>query len=344
MGKMTGYLADNPDFKKFLDKISDMTGDTNKTVWRKNLLKNADLFKKSGWACPELQDKEVGRAAIIIGASPALAKQVDTLRDIQHDPRFVLCGLSCNLEYLLNNAIQPKYCITVDADASQGDFWKNIDMEQTKGITLIASTLAYPPMLKEWKGPLHFIALCTDDKELIKIHKERYGLINGNGQEFISLMGQYNVMTAFAFMVLGCSILMFVGNEMSFKDKEARYYVDRDDPRDHLGRGKQGDIYGNIVYTTTGLLALKLALEFFLEMISGAGWFFNCTEAGIFGVTKRFKDRQIPWIKQLTLKNGIAQARHIMATGKPLYSYSPGSIVSVPYVERGIIQAIGVHQ
>ncbi len=65
------------------------------------------------------------------------------------------------------------------------------------------------------------------------------------------------------------------------------------------------------------LMSLKLGLEDFLGKLSGKGWFLNCTEAGIFGVTKK---GNIPWIHQLTLTNGIAQARSIMETGQPLYA------------------------
>jgi len=314
------YLEDNKDFLDFINFTSSHTGEVFTETWVNNIRDNRELFSKTGWATLNLQDKEKGKTAIIIGASPALRKQVETLKKIQNDKDFVLCGLSCNLEFLLSNAIQSKYCITVDADPSQGEFWKNIDMDQTKDITLIASTLAYPPMLKEWKGPLYFFVLGGECHKVGKKHRKWYQPINGNGQEFPSLMGQFNVMTAFAFLVLGCSTILFVGNELSYEAKESRYYVDRDDPRDFDDKRPHGDIYGNIVYTTFGLLALKIALEMFLELIAGAGWFINCSEAGIFGVTKRYSDHRIPWVKQMTLKNGIAQARQIMRTGQPLYT------------------------
>lgn len=311
------YLTENEDFDKFLNVVSDFTGSQFKTRWRDNLRDNRELFRKTGWATAKLQDVEVGKTAILMGASPALGKQIDTLRIIQEDSDFVLCGLSCNLEFLLNNGIQPKYCITVDGDPSQGEFWDNIDMERTKDITLIASTFAYPPMLKKWKGLLYFLALTSAEKELRKKTEKWYPPVNALGAEFPSLMGQFNVMAAFIFLCLGCNIILFVGNEMSFENEKAKYYVDRTDPRDNQTRRPHGDIYGNIVYTTYGLMALKLSLEYFLGLVKAAGWFFNCSEAGIFGVTKRYPDRKVPWIHQLTLKNGIGQARQIMRTGKP---------------------------
>ena len=316
---MPNYLEGNEDFKNFLDKVSDITGDKFKQMWRDNLRTNYELFKTGGWATEKLQEAEKGKTAILMGASPALSKQLDTLREIQHDPDFILCGLSCNLEFLLNNGVRPKYVITVDADPTQGDFFNNIDMGQTESMTLIAATTAYPPMLKKWKGPLHFIALEVSDKKLHKIYRQLYGPLNGIGRQFFSLMGQFNVMMVFIFLCLCCKIILFVGNELSFATRDSKYYVDREDPRDRDAKHAHGDIYGNIVYTTTGLMALKLSLEYFTGLVAGAGFFFNCTEAGIFGITKRYPDYHVPWIHQLTLKNGIAQARHIMRTGEPFY-------------------------
>jgi len=317
-------------FDEFLDVISDNTGHIFTERWQKHALVNYGLFKTTGWACPVLQDVDRNKTAVIIGSSPAVGKQIDDLRDLQHDPDFVLCSLSSNLEWLLNNGITPKYCIVVDADKSTGEDLAAIDAELTKDITLIATTISHPLGLGKWKGSLYFLALITADKKVRKIHSKMYGNINGNGQEFPTLMGQFNIMTAFAYAVLGCKIIIFVGNELSYQTKDSTYYVDRKDPRDEDRKGVQGDIYGNLVETNHSLLALKISLERFLESISGDGWFFNCTEAGIFGVTKKFRGNLIPWIHQLKLSAGIMQARSIMRTGEPFTFHAAGNTISMP--------------
>ncbi len=326
------YLTGNKDFEDFLSTISDNTGRKNMEKWNDNLRENRELFKTTGWATENLQGKHKGKTAIIMGASPAIQKQVETLRQLNDDNDFVLCGISSNLEYLLNNGIKPKYIITVDGDVSQGEFFETIDMDKTKDIVLIANLFAYPPMLKKWKGPLYFLALQTADKKFERKQRKWFGLENGIGSGFPSLMAQFNIIAAVAYLIFECKILVFVGHELSFKDEGAKYYVDREDLRDKEERYPYGDIYGNIVHTTPSLLAVKFPLEGFLEVLSKAGWFFNCTEAGIFGITKRFLDRHVPWIHQLTLKNGIAQARHIMRTGEPFYTYERDSIVTVPNI------------
>jgi hypothetical protein len=324
------YLSRNKDIFKFLTSISDTTGRSFMGKWTQNLRDNRELFRQCDWAATRLADCEKGKTAIIMGSSPAIRNQVDQLREIQNDPEFVMCGLSSNLEFLLNNGIQPKYLITVDADESTGSYWDNLDMDKTKDITLVANIFAYPPMLKKWKGPLYFISLGTADKKFARKIEKWYGPANGNGAEFPALVAQFNMIAAISFLIFGCPILLFVGNELSFKDEDSRYYMDREDFRDKEKRFPHGDIYGDKVHTTYSLLAVKYVLEGFLEVISGAGWFINCTEAGIFGITKRFPDLHVPWIHQLTLKNGIAQARQIMRTGEPFLDYANNSMVVVP--------------
>jgi hypothetical protein len=324
------YLTKNKDFEKFVDTVSDNTGRTHMDEWIENLRDNRELFRSTGWATDVLQGKEEGKTSIIMGASPAIANQIETLKGLQDDNEFVLCGLSSNLEYLLNNGIKPKYIITVDGDVSQGEFFDRIDMDRTNDITLIANCYAYPPMLKKWKGPLYFLALQTGDAKFEKKLRKWYGKPNGLEEGFPSIMAQFNIITAFSFLVLQTSIILFVGHELSFKDDGSKYYVDREDKRDKEMRFPHGDIYGNKVHTTMGLLAVKYSLEGFLELIKDAGWFINCTEAGIFGITKRFPDRHVPWIRQLTLRNGIAQARQIMRTGEPFYTGEKDSRILVP--------------
>ena len=325
------YLTENKDILDFVMNASSETGKKLMGTWIENLRTNREIFKESnGWATEALQGKERGRAAIICGSSPALAKQMDTLKGIQHDNDFVICGLTSNLEYLLKNGIYPKYTVTMDGHPSQGEFFDTIDMSKTENISLIANCYSYPPMLKKWKGMLYFLALGTGDKHFDRKHRKWFGQLNGVGIPFPSIFASFNVMAAIAYLILECPILIFVGNELSFQEEKSTYYVDREDPRDKDIRFAHGDIYGNKVWTTSSLLAVKYALEGFLEFLSKAGWFFNCTEAGIFGITKKFPDLHVPWIQQLTLKNGIAQARHIMRTGEPFYEYKKGSSIEIP--------------
>jgi hypothetical protein len=318
------YLTDNKDFDEFIQQSSNRTGDLRMALWLENVKINKTVFQKSGWASGFLQGVGRGKTVVMIGASPALKNQVEELQSLKYDKDFMFCCTNSNLEFLLKNRIQPDYCIVVDGEESTGEDWANLDMEKTKDVTMLANTFACPECVKKWKGPLYFIALQTESKKLRKKVEKHYGPANGLGTGagigIPSLIASYNVMTGLAHIMFESAIIIFVGNELSFNDPfKSRYYVDRDDPRDSHSKYAHGDIYGNKVYTTSSLLAVKYCLEAFLELLQGSAWFFNCTEAGIFGITKRCKNHQVPWISQLTLTNGIAQARQIMRTGQPFY-------------------------
>lgn len=311
------YLEDNKDWFAFSRQVSDNTGVVFNKLWPENAKKNREMVKEYGWAIPAMQNTCEGKTAIIMGASPAIQHQVETLRGIQHDPDFVLIGIQSGLSFLLKNGIKPKYVFVADAAPEATRFWEDLDMTKTKDITLIPNLCIHQDVLKMWQGDMKFLAVQSTTKKLDVKLRKWYKPVNGIGHYFHALASQYNTAVAFAFTVLNCQILIFVGSELSFKDKEATYYVDRKDKKDAFNQKPHIDIYGNTVYTTYSFMSLKLALEDYLGKVSGAGWFFNCTEAGILGVSKRYGN--LSWIHQFTLKMGIAQARQIMKTGEPFY-------------------------
>jgi hypothetical protein len=309
------YLGANKDWADFCDTISHNTGVMNKDLWLKNAQENRSLIKECGWVCEDMQDAHMGKTAVILGASPAIKTQLEVLRNLQEDPDFVLCGITSGIGLMLNNGIRPKYCMMADADPAQVRFYEGLDMKLTKDTTLIASISCPKVIIDMWEGPKKFIAVYSDEKKLDRKVKKWFKNINGCNGYFHAIFSQYNTITALAYLVFGCNIMIFVGNELSFKDNEATYYPDRKDPKDAWIRKPHPDIYGRTVYTGYMLMSLKLALEDYLGKLPGV--FFNCTEAGIFGVSARYGN--VPWIHQIKLNMGIAQARSIMKTGKPIY-------------------------
>ncbi len=314
------YLGQNEDWSEFNKTVSDNTGNRYKEMWLQNLKGNKERVKKQGWAAPYLQDIHEGKTAIILGASPAIKKQVSILQSLQDDPEFVLIGITSGLKWLLDNDIKPKYCMIADADPAMVRFWEDLDMSKTKDILLISNVLTSPEMLDKWQGDIKFLAIYTAIKEMDRKFEKWYRPVNGCGVLFAGLCSQYNEGVAFARLVMGCKILIFVGNELSFPSNDAEkapYYVDgKKDVKDSWLRKPHPDIYGNVAYTNYMFMSLKLSLEDFLGKISGDGWYFNATEAGIFGVSNRFGN--LPWIVQMKLPMAIMQARSIMRTGNPI--------------------------
>jgi hypothetical protein len=311
----TNFLESNQDWFKFVENMSDNTGDAYGKTWVANAKDNRQLVKECGWITEE-QDAHEGKTAVLCGASPSINKQIETLRNLSQDPDFVFIGLTSGLKLLLDNDIKPKYCMMMDGQIEQQRFWEGLDMTKTEGITMISSVCAPNELLKRWKGKLKFLAVYSQHGNLHKKIQKWYRPINGCGIFFHALLSQYNMAAAVAYLIFGTRILIFVGNELSFPSQESPYYADgRKDVKDKWIRGKHPDIYGEVAYTNHMLFSLKLALEDYLGKLPG--FFFNCTEAGIFGVSARYGN--VPWIQQFKLNMGVAQAKSIMRTGSPLY-------------------------
>lgn len=307
------FLESNKDWHKFVNTVSENTGKAFVKLWVANARLNKPLVKKYGWAS-ELQDTHAGKTAILLGASPKIREQIDYLKKIRQDPDFIFVAVSSGLKYFLENGLRPHYVMVCDGQPEIQKHWEGLDMEQTQGITLIPNVCSFHPMITTWKGDIKFLAVYsaieTIDKELAK----QYDPINGIGKYFPALCSQYNTGAAFAYLILRTEILIFVGNEMSFANETGTYYVDRKDHKDQWIRKPHVDIYGKKVYTNFMLMSLKFCLEDFLGKLPG--WFLNASEAGIFGVSNRYKN--LPWIYQLRLPMAVAQANAIMRTGKPL--------------------------
>jgi len=312
------FIEGNGDWLKFNQAVSDNTGIKYGSLWKENAAQNRKRVRHEGWAAEKLQDKHDGQTAVMLGASPAIKSQLGRLKELQKDKDFVLIGITSGLRNMLNNGIRPRYVMIADADPAMSRFWDGMDMKQTRNITLIANICTHPSMLAKWQGPIKFLAIYTAIDELDRQLRKDFGNINGCGAMFPALSSQYNIGAAVARLVLGCPVTIFTGLELGFPTKESPYYADRKDVKDKWDRFPHPDIFGGVYYTNYMLFALKLALEDFLGKISKAGWYFNATQAGIFGVSKRY--RNTPWIWQFDLETAITQASAIMKTGQPVYA------------------------
>ena len=317
----TNYIDSNEKVKKFVHKVSENTEAERKKVWTEHARYNRENVKKYGWSCDTFFGQGKGKTTIIIGASPALSLQLDKLRELQKDSDVVLVGISAGIRYLLQNGIKPDYTFISDSSNKMTQWFDGI--EDTTGMTLCADIMANPKAVQMWidrGGDVKYHAVYSAIEKLDKKVEKWYEPINGEGYFLPSLSSQYNTAVAWAFQVLASEVLIFVGNELSFPSNDTakdKYYPDRTDEKDTWIRRPHIDIYGKKVWTSFMLYQMKLVLEDYLGKVSAAGWFFNATEAGIFGVTK---DGPVPWIRQFTLDMAIRQAKSIIYRGHPITS------------------------
>jgi len=325
------FLASNPDWNKFVRGVSDNTGALLKKQWIKNATANKDRVKQCGWAADKFWNvgspstltwpgykllPEQTKTAIIVGAGPSLKGNIDYLYEVVHDPRFLIIAISSGVKYLLlEKEIKPDFTLIVDSDPDIIKWFEGIG-DKAKGLKLISSLCVHPDLLDIWEGEISFLGIFTAVKKLDRKLRKLYSPVNGeyNNQFFPALSSQYNIAAAMAYLIFRCNQLIFIGNELSFEEKESKYYVDRKDKKDKWPRMPVIDIYGKQIYTTHMFYSLKLALEEFLGKVPGV--FINATERGILGVSKRHGN--LSWIHQLTFKWAIRQTKAIMETGRPI--------------------------
>lgn len=315
----TDYIESNPTINKFVRKISENTEADRKKIWTEHARYNIEKVKQYGWSADAFFEKGKGKTTIIIGASPALSLQLDKLRELQNDSDVILVGISAGIRYLLQNGIKPDYTFISDSSDKMMQWFEGID--STEGMILCADIVANPKAVQMWLdkgGTVKYHAVYSAIEKLDRKVDKWFNPINGAGYFLPSLSSQYNTAVAWAFQVLASEVLIFVGNELSFPSEDTekdKYYPDRADEKDKWIRRKHPDIHGKIAWTTFIMYQMKLVLEDYLGKISGAGWFFNATEAGIFGVTPR---GPVPWIHHFTLDMAIRQAKSIIYRGVPI--------------------------
>ena len=296
-------LDAEPDWKEFCTRLSDETTNKLAPLWWSNIKANAPLIRRKGSAYDRYRGQGKNKACIIIGASPALKDNHESLKYVQDDPNFILVATSSSLKFLLANGIRPKFVFMADGDAVCAP---KVDIGgQAQGITMIATTLVHPTSLKNWKGNIRFVRCTTGDgrdREHIKLTRIK--------DEFPGGGTQFNAAVLFAYMTLQSQILIFVGNELSWDE---RYYVDRPDYKDTgFEKFPWLNIYGGISYTNLVFIQSKLWLEQVLGHWKGV--FINATEAGILGTSKRYGS--LPYILQMKLSNSISYVKKAIAQYK----------------------------
>lgn len=318
MGR-TDYLERNALKNDFVDNLSRNTGDMLGEQWLPTLKANRKFTKQYGWACEAFQGSGKDKATVVMGASPAINKQIPQIKALSHDPDFILIAVSSLMKLLCENDIKPKFVFIAEVREVVLEWFKGVTEEWMQDVTLIVDTHTNPKVMDVWKGDVKFLATYSAVKNLDKKTKRWMFPVNGIDAFFPALGAQHGSATAFSSLVLESPVTIFVGSEFGFPsaDPKDRYYANRDDSKDHFERWPHTDIYGGVAYTTFVLLQNKYVLEDWCGKMPG--YFFNATEAGILGVDGcGEKAKHLPWIHQFHLNTAIAQAKHILRTGEPL--------------------------
>ena len=234
------------------------------------------------------------KVSIHIGASPALKKNYQALREI--DDNFILITSPTTLKFLLDEGIKPHYLFAIEG---RKHWFDDFDCE-TEDLILIASPFIPPKALDKWKGKVFFYMISGGkeyDRLLRKDWESKVPLDTGGGNA---------ISTSFLWSVkyLGCKKFVFCG--MSFAYGDEYYHDGRPHTVDNTDEWRDWfqamDIYGKPVNTTPTFISYKIWLESAIQSavrhIPGIE-FINATEEGILGV----------WPEPIGIENGQLLAR-----------------------------------
>lgn len=191
------------------------------------------------------------KAVVIVGASPCLERDVETLKKCGKKDFAIFCVNSA-LKFLLAHDVKPDYVVALDSD--DHDIHEHLDVD-SKDLTLIASNVLSPRVLDDWKGKIWFFPyLGMPDKKLRPKVTRRLGKsipVGGN---------TLNTTISMAVNIFGARILILVASECCY---DKHYYVQKDIARNNnkVTEFYTVDVDGNRRVTTTALFTYKIWLE-----------------------------------------------------------------------------------
>lgn len=277
--------------------------DDMEDLWIKNYIKNKPFMN----TYPRTGCKK-DKVCIIIGASPAIKRQIETLKEISTDPRFFILSANGPYKFLLSNGIVPEYVFAVESR----DHIVNDLSEAHEDTTLISSPFISNKITRIWVGK-HYFYLLGGGK--------RYGpLLENDFPGNVDIGGGNVVSTSmlWAYKYLGCRNFIFCGMSLCYYDdyyfdgRTTKYVVS--DIEKYKSNYQAIDMHGNAVNTTPALTMYKTWLETYTRYAEDTV-FINSTEDGILGVYPepiemegtiiKFTVSYIPWMSIVPLKIAI---------------------------------------
>jgi len=219
--------------------------DVNTEANLKRLNKNNSVWNFEG-AFVNPNDK----AAVIVGASPCLKRDVDSLKKCTKRDFAIFC-VNSSLKYLLDHGVKPDYVVALDSD--DHDIHEHLDVD-SKNLTLIASNTLSPRVLDDWKGKIWFFPYLGMKKELRPKVTRKLGRslpVGGN---------TLNTTVSIVVNIFGTRIVILVASECCY---DKHYYVDKKIARNNntVTEFYVNDVDGNRRVTTTALFTYKTWIE-----------------------------------------------------------------------------------
>jgi hypothetical protein len=277
--------------------------------------KNYKINMASGVKRFEKSCKGLNKVAVLVGASPAILKQIETLKTL--DNNFII--IACNGVYakLLEEGVRVDYIVALEArDHIVKDF-----VVQDGHAELIVSPFVAPGVLDAWKGKKSFYHL-GGGRKYAALLKE-----TGIEDEDIGGGNAINTACAWAFRYLSSGDFILIGTSFCYYED---YYFDKRTTEfickfDDENKIKAVDIYGAVVNVTPSQLMYKTWMENFIKYMKICR-FTNSTEDGILGVMPKILSVEgeniqysivyLPWISIIPFDLVVDKYRQLFSEVK----------------------------
>ena len=251
----------------------------------------------------KIRDDGINKACIIIGSSPAIEKQVDTLKNLGDN--FILISSNGAYRYLCRNGIVPDYVFIMESR----EHVINDLTQPLNGTKLVASPFINAKILDNWGKNYENYLVGGGPKFTPMIEKDFEVDIAGGNVVNTSLLWAYKYLRCRNFIFIGCSLCYYDD-----------YYIDKKSTDNVLGDFEKqkgfynaADMHGEVVNTTLPLLMYKVWLETYSSIMNID--MINSTEDGILGVYPKpigrdkdgikFQVHYLPWINIAPLEMAI---------------------------------------
>lgn len=179
-------------------------------AWQKNYEGNLPSIPNTP-GVRKLYDKFKSVPAVVVGAGPSLDRNLRYLARAKGKSLIVACDTA--LPILSRNGILPDIVMNLDPQSNVMNFFDGID---SRNMTLVAPTIAWPPLKEAWKGDFFFFNKNAPDikmlAEISSKHRE-LGMLTPGGSVL-------SVAFDLAFKS-GASPIAFIGQDLSYSEDNA---------------------------------------------------------------------------------------------------------------------------
>lgn len=217
----------------YLKGMGNSPADSIQGIVQQAILKE---YIASGFKFEKFHNIFKGKPAVVVSAGPSLSKNIHLLEKVKD--KWIIIALDATYEKLFSMGIEPDFIVTKERDlATYKAFFedKNLDFE----IPLIAQSLSYPEIIRNYNGPKTF--MFKSDvywdrylaKEISRIAKVLVFL-------GISAASVANMAYTVAF-ALGCNPIILIGQDLAYSE-DGRTHADGTAPAKKVDLNKESDI------------------------------------------------------------------------------------------------------